>query len=166
MIKYPKSVLDVARRAVEKYKEDTQLAAKEANKNVRRLKDFEELVDLIVFKAMQDLVYDIRHATNVQTRNDAKKYGPGPTVRPGTSKVALQPTQSVLETYYIGSTVLGSLKGSELGKIATDERLRANGHIFNANLCSRLQPLVPKNKTVRECVSQRKIDAIWQASSV
>lgn len=166
MTEYPESVLRIAKAAVLKYKEDVQEAVKEANKNVRRLKNFDELVDLLVSKAMQDLVYDVRHTTNVQTRRDEGKYGPGAKVGVGSSEAVQRASQSVLDSYFIGATVLGSLLGKQLQEIEDSERMIANGHNFNAELCSRLKPLVPANKTVRECVSKRKIRTIWAASKV
>lgn len=160
MTEYPENVLRAAEKSVLKHPNDLDKAIEQCEKSVRRLKTFDSLVDFLIHKALQDLVYEKRHTMNVSMKRAASEYGGLGKVISGHSEGLARAARSVY-LYHIGGSTLGALTGDQLEQIATDEQMIADGHLFNANLCLKLQPLVKKGKTVKDCVNEKKLNAIF-----
>jgi hypothetical protein len=138
---------------------DVDSATKLAYSRWRKHPDYETHRDAMIEEFVRSVVCDQRHATNKNLRRDAGDFGGGAKVSLSTGAVNRVMEQCLLDTYVINGKRLGDILGSELPEFAKAERERASGHAVNAALCERLQPLVGKEKSVRECVKDRKA---WQ----
>lgn len=157
---FPESVLNVAKLAAQKHADDVSAAVDEAERQIRRLPEFGDLVAALVRQAVQTLVYNERHRSNVRMRAEAGEYGRPAKVNVGAS-AAVNAVIESLYLYRIAGTTLGLVRGADLAGIAASENAQANGHIFNARLCSELSALVPAEKAVQDAVSERKLRSIF-----
>jgi hypothetical protein len=158
---FPESVIVIAKDAAKKFPSNIEGAVDLAEKQIRKLPDFEEMVDQLVRNTIQDLIYDLRHRSNTKTKNDAGYY---------TAEQKVSKTSEITDTIYnsvysycIGGTVLGEILGADLPTIADNERQIAAGHDFNASLCSKLSTLVPEDKKVREALPEQKLKKIFNS---
>ena len=113
----------------------------------------------LIRKGVLQLVHDRRHCLNVTMRNANGEYG-GPakvTIGKATSRI-----MAGVYSYLIAGKTLGMVTGDELPDIAASEAARADGHQFNARLCLKLARLVKGDKTVKECVSEVKLKALFE----
>ena len=124
----------------------------------KRMKEFDEWVDELIRKGVARLVWDRRHNRNTAMRSALGAYG-------GPAKVtAGEATDRVMDDVYmymIAGKSLGAVTGDELPEIADAEKARAAGHTFNVRLCRELAKLVKADRTVRECVPNAKLRAIF-----
>ena len=160
-IKIPKSVLAVVSRATEKYSGDIRKASKVAEAAVRKLPEFDVFVNILIRKAIQTLVYEHRHRVTTAVKRQAGQYGPPAKAPVGKSKAVNDSYKSILFSIMIGGTSLGMLRGKDLPVLAEEERRSGNGHLANSLLLSRLAPLVKGDSLVKDSVSGRKVEAIW-----
>ena len=160
---FPKPVLTIVGKAAAKYGDDVEQAVAYAGKLVRRLKEYDVFAIGLVDHALRELIYDARHQTNLRIRrengNDVDRVDPKVVV--GRSPAVAEVYESVY-SYLIAGMMLGSVRGDVLEGIASSERAKANGHGFNANLAEALHPMVPADKTVREVVSEKKLQALFR----
>lgn len=157
---FPADCITIADKAITKHGDDITAAINLAETQIRKMKEFPELVDSLVRGAVQELVYQRRHVANTAARKAAGAYGQAAKVVTGASE-AVQEVARSLYGYYIAGRTLGSVLGSELEEIADSETAVAAGHSFNARLCRKLAQIVPVDKTVREAVSERKLKALF-----
>ena len=157
----PESVQKIIAAVVEKNGSDIDAAVNEAESRVRRLKDFEDLQRGLVRDALRAAIHDRRHSCNVSLRRENREYG-GPAKVSAGSSDAVNEVHRSCYGYYIGSTMLGSLLGNQLPKLAEAEEARAEGHQFNAALLRKLAPLVPEDKTVQQSVSATKLQKMFR----
>lgn len=158
----PKSVLEIVAKAADKYPSDIPKALDVADKAVRKLPEFEELVSDLVRSAIQDLIYEHRHSVTRQIKRETGKYKVKPKVVVGKSKPV---NEAALRSVYlmpIAGTVLGRVLGKDLLGIAKHEQDKANGSAVNARLCFRLDKLVPNTKYVDEVLSEKRLRTILQ----
>ena len=160
-MEFPESVLRAVERAADNHPADIQKAIDAAEKAIRRLPEFETLVADLVRSAVQEMVYDARHSSNVTMRRLAGEYG-GPAKTVSGDSAAVTRAAESLYCYRIAGTVLGSVLGEQLGDIAASELAKADGHAFNGRLCLRLKAMVPKEKQVRECVSEKRLMTVFK----
>ena len=167
---FPANVIEIVTKAITKSPEDPMKAAKLALASIKKLPEFKELVDTMLMQAVQSLVDNrrqyinrcIRHeSTNPEPEKAAGYDGPAKVVT-GLSASASKAYTSVF-LYNIGGKVIGMLFGKDLPDIAENERKAGDGHYFNANLMEALRPLVPKDKTVQQSVSEAKLRKLFQA---
>jgi hypothetical protein len=159
-MEYPENVLEVVKKAANRYPRDINKACNVAEKGVRNLPDFDNFSGVLIHNAVRELVGDFRHTMNRQIKNAAGVYGQKPKVVSGSSKSVQRAYESVYE-YRIAGTVLGDVLGEELGDILDGERARADGHLFNVRICSRLIDKVPSKKRVRDAVQERTLQKIF-----
>src|SRR4051812_23201708 len=76
------SVRKLAEAALEKHPADMLAAIQEAEKNVRALPEFEELVAALVRDAVKELVYDVRHKDNTRRDQEEGLYASEPAASP------------------------------------------------------------------------------------
>lgn len=160
-MEFPQNVLRVVEKAVEKHPTDIEAAVTQAERAVRKLDEFSELVDTLVRHAIQELVYDCRHHMNVATKNQNGEYDNPAKVTSAASSAVQRAADSVY-LFKIAGTILGDLTGKELPVVAANETAVASGHAFNAWICNKLSPLVPEDKRVRDAVSEKKLRSIFQ----
>lgn len=152
---WPDFATELAKDAVEKNGE-AQDAIKAFRERLRKHKEFPSIVDHLFDVATAELVYQIRHDINTATKKANGYYGKPATVVVGHSKEV----QSIYKRFYFDGQFLGDIAGERLGKLAEKEAAQANGHSLNAALLRRLVPLVPEGKTVRQCVSEKRLRGI------
>jgi hypothetical protein len=151
----PKTLLDIIGQAV-KDNHVPQAAVEVALREVQGHALFRAWVDDLVRTAVSELVWRERGRINVALKNQAKAYGGPARVQVGASS-EINAAYSSYYDYTIGRTVLGSLLGRDLLRVAENERANAAGHVFNAELCEALKPLVPDDRAVRAAVSERRL---------
>lgn len=156
---YPESVLKLAAEMAEKYANDINQATAEAERAVRNMPEFGELVAVLVRSAVRGLIYQARHTANVRLRQEAGGYGAAAKVNLAGSEAVGRACESWL-VYCIGGTTLGMLKGADLKATAESERSIASGHLFNARLCEALAQIVPDDKQVIEVLTEKRLAGI------
>lgn len=152
---YPESVLVAVQKATDENPDDIEAAISQAERAVRKLPDFDSLVGALISEAVRELVYRTRGVMNVQIKRDAAMYvgiAKVSSLSEGVAKVY----RSVYE-YKIASTTLGRLTGKQLPEVAESERAIAGGHLFNAELCEWLAEQVPEDKSVQQCVPEKRL---------
>ena len=160
---YPDEVLRIARDASRKYPDDIDTATNVAEREVRRLDCFADLVDQLVRSTVRALICDYRHHDNRILRKARGQYGGPAKVVSGDSKAVQQIAMTVYEHRIAGMT-LGNLLGEQLLPIANSEATRADGHKFNAILCRKLSVLVDAQERVRDVVPESKLVEIFRAA--
>lgn len=156
---YPASCLKIAATSAAKYPDSIDSAAEQAERAIRKLPEFAETVDKMVTQTIRSLIHEARHKSNIALR--AGEFG-GPAKVGLSTGAANRVIVGLLDSYVIAGRCLGSLVGSELLGLRDAESERATGLLFNAAICEALAPLVPADKTVRECVSEAKVKAIFK----
>ena len=162
-MEFPESVLEICNAAAAKFP-DVRQGVKWANREVRKLPDYDEFIDRLVFGAVEGGVYDSRHKLNTAMRFAAGGYG-GPAKVVSGGCEAVNRIAVAVYSCRIAGTMLGLLTGKQLPAIAETESAMASGYEFNAALCRRLAKVVPEDKQVRDAVSEKKLRAIFQEIS-
>lgn len=170
----PQEFYDIITACTEKWADDSRKAAKLAWRRVKKLENYQELVDQLVRDAIQQKVNDMRHTIKYEqlrvirdpANDDGRKKEPvnrdnipSPKVVVGRGKAAASVARQAYDLMFAGKT-LGNIFRHELDGIATSERNKSNGHMKNAALAEALQSMVPDNKKVRDAVSERKLRTV------
>ncbi len=159
---YPKSVLEIFEEQAAKHANNIPAAVREAERLIRKLPEYADLVGILVHNAVQEGVYSARHKTNVRIKLELGDFGQPAKVVVGTSPGCEAAAKSVYD-YNIGKTRLGLIYGRDLVAIAENEQAIGNGHFENAAICRKLQRLVPADKQVQDAVSERQLNTIFKA---
>lgn len=160
--KFPETVLDLVAKAVADHPADIEAATQAALRAIRRLPDYAELIDRLVYKSVRELVYDNRHVENVRAKRLTDFYAERGRRKVGPASPEMEEAYKSLYDYYIAGQTLGSLLGVQLAGIAASERRVAAGHEFNAALCEELDALVPDDRYVRDAVPEKRLRVIFQ----
>lgn len=159
-MQYPKEVLNIVKKCEKKHS-DIKKAYKCAESEIRALPGFSKFVDLLIQRAVQALIGDARHHTNVAMKDEAKVYGGPGKVLIGKSK-GVQKTETDLFAYRIAGTELGRLKGENLEEIAVGEEERASGYMFNSRLIRGCRKHTPDGKEIRQSMSISQMYRVWR----
>lgn len=162
---FPKSVLNAAKTAAERHPSDVPAAVRDAERCIRALPEFDELVDALITRAIRDLVEDARHTQVTQIKRAAGDYKQQPKVVVGGSKAVCEAAALSLFRMPIAGTTLGKILGGDLPEVADHEREKANGSLLNERLCRRLAKVVPAAKMVEEAVTENRLNKIFQQVS-
>jgi hypothetical protein len=154
------TVIDIIAAAEKRHPEDIEAAVDDAEKRIRKLPDFDDFVNILIREAIRSRVNDCRHGVSRAIRKEMGEYGKPATTVVGESPAVLKVMENLYK-YRIAGTVLGSVYGRDLADISENERVTGQGHLFNAYLTARLQPLVPANKRVRDVVPEKKLKVIF-----
>lgn len=160
-MEWPESVLGIAKKAAEKYPDDPQAAADDAVASWQAAGVYEDVVHKLARSMALEMVYDARHKANMRMRRENGQHAAEPKLIVGNSPDVLALYDS-LYAYHVAGRTLGMLKGADLAGIADKERRKAAGCTFNAELCARLTELVPEDKLVREAVSEKKLQQLFE----
>lgn len=157
---FPEAVLALVREAEAKNPNDIDEAVETAAKKIRKLPEFDSLVDAFVTRAVRELIHDARHNETRLIKKEAGSYDAIPKV----SSVGDAVNRAAMSVYLyrIAGRTLGDLLGSELEAIAKNENEIAEGHLFNARLMDRLRKMVPEDKRVREAVKESRLNALFK----
>lgn len=161
MNEIPSDVLEAVREEAARHGDDVPAAVAAALARVKSLPGYRRMVDSLVQGCITDLVYDARHQANVKTRRQARYYGRPHRVNVAESEEVRRVCRS-LYAYNIGGRTLGSLALPDLLQLAHAEDQAAAGHTRNADLCRRLAPLMQPGRSVRECVDEDRLAAVWR----
>ena len=161
MVLIPENVQKVVEDATARYASDIDRATREAMKRIKKLPEYPQLVEMFLEKAVQEMVYDARHIVNVRTKRQAGVYGGKGKVRVGDSSAVRRVTDSMYN-YHIAGTVLGLVIGKDLPTIAESELRIGNGHLHNSRLCYYLSRIVPKDKRVKDAVTEKKLRELFR----
>jgi hypothetical protein len=159
-MKFPEEVKNIVREANTDNPSVIDDATEQALKKVLRLKTYDDLVDMLVEHAVHDLICDDRHNINTRIKHQTGEYYQTPKTVVGNSDAVTRVEASVYH-YRIAGTSLGNVLGKDLLDIASNEDGKAEGHVFNSTLLRRLVRLVPKNKMVKNAITQKKLKAIF-----
>lgn len=159
-MEYETEVLEIIRRAAARHANDIEKAAEVAERDIRRLPNFNELVEQLVKTAILRLVHLARASANVTIRRAS---GGNPRVIVGDSEELRQiADECIYLNYCIGSQTLGMLTGAELVEVADSEEAVAEGHLFNVKLARYLKRLVPDDKRVKDVISETRMATIFR----
>lgn len=122
----------------------------------------QEWIDNLEIHAVSQMVWARRHTINTAVKRADGAFGGPAKVGITEGVVRKIATETLLETLTICGVVVGDITGKQLHEFAAAEKNRANGYMRNARFCLALQPLVAEDKTVRQCVTAKKADAIWK----
>ena len=161
-VKFPAEVLAIIKKAASRYPSDIVKATDDAENKIRALPDFDEIVHILIRAAIQEQVYEARHAVTRQIKYETGQYGGPAKVVSGESEGVKRAAISCYQ-FRIGSTILGLVLGEELLVLAAAENAIGNGHLYNAELLTKLKPLVPEGKRVQDAVSEKKLRAIMES---
>lgn len=154
---------DIAGQAAEKFPEDIDRATDQAEREFWKHPEHDEWIRRLVRDQLRSLIHGWRHIRNTQKKKSAGGYGGPAKVNKACNSVANASRDSFF-SYCIAGTTLGSMTGIELKRTAESERAMSNGHLFNATLCEELAKVVPDEKTVKESVSEKKLNIIVDRS--
>jgi len=165
----PEQVLAIVRKAIEAYPDNISNTAEIAEKDIRKLKDFPKFVDTLVREAIRERIYDMRCQMNKELRGldpNMEKNTAGPSkVVVGDSQTVRRAALSVYHFFIAGRT-LGSFFGRELLEVANNERSKSEGHDCNARLIESLVKLIPRNKRVRDAISEAKLRNLFRQCQI
>lgn len=156
---FPNEVYTIVRAAAEKFEMDISKAALKAEKQIRLLPEFPEIMDSLIKQAILDLVYSARHKMTCSIKRQTNQYGQPSKVSSAGSEAVGEASFSAY-SFCVAGTVLGAVLGEDLPSIAEQERAISSGHAYNARLLETLIPLVPKKKRVKDVISEQKLRTI------
>jgi hypothetical protein len=150
---------DCIAAAVAKHPSDMEAAIDEAARSVRAIGD--DTIDAFLWRrGLAEQVYDLRHSQNRDLRGSFMPSDPK--VIAGNSETTSRVGLALAEyDKRIAGYTLGDLLGEQLIPLAETEDAIAAGHKENATLLRMLRPMVKDGKSVRECVSVRKLRAVF-----
>lgn len=161
MADYPASVAKIVATAVTKHRDDIDRAVEVAKGRICLLPEYPELVDLLLTDAVRHLVNDKRHSLNVALNRAAGNYSRASSA-PDTSALNMAAAAATdYFNYFIAGRSLGDLAGAELPELADGEHEKGVGCFRNESILRALVPLVKGDKTVRQCVTAKKLEAIF-----
>jgi hypothetical protein len=175
----PETVNQIINRAASDNMNSIDKAVSQAYQKVRKLKDYDKFVHLLVIEAVRHRIHDVRRYTNVCIRNEVMGDGnkipnrglpgnsssepatvPMPKVVVGNNRNIQRITSSAYN-YFLAGRTLGSLKGCELPEVEDRELAMANGHNANVQLIRLLRNRVTGEKRVREVVPEKQLRKLF-----
>jgi hypothetical protein len=162
MQKYPDSLLAIAKEAATIHGQDRDKATDWAWRQWTKQRDYADFTEALAKRAVRELIADSVHETNEEIRRDAGVYGQKAKVSAASAEVNRIETVLYLDSYSIGTRILGDIEGKELPSLANSEQAKADGSAFNARLCLRLAEIVPAEKHVRDCVSEGRLRKLFR----
>lgn len=162
----PEDFHAIVRAAALKHKDDTQDATRQVFDEIKQRDDYEELAEELVFRAVASIVSDFRHALTTANKRAAGLYGGPAKVGNATGIANMVAGLCILDRHFIGTKSLGSLTGAELPLVRDNELRKADGHKLNAAICEAFMPYVAAEKTIRQCVTAKKAEAIFNSVKI
>ena len=82
---FPPNVHEIVKKAVKRYPQDTEKATDTAVARIKKLENYEALLNVFFRQAVKCLVYDQKHTTNTAIKNKAGR----PKITPKTTLTCL-----------------------------------------------------------------------------
>lgn len=155
----PESIRELVKQCVDQCPGDSERAADSAIEAVKKHPEFEAFRDAVWQFGVRRIANDYRHLMNVVARRKAGVYGQAAKVT--LSDAAVEVARRSILNYSIGGRAVGTLTGEELPALRDEEVNKARGCEFNGRFLSALIPLVKGQKMVRECVSEKKAQSLF-----
>ena len=151
MVLDDKAVVKILKKMDKKYHDDQHRAAEEALIEIRRLGNYAEIAEKLIFHGVLEMIYDVRGWDNKKRKRRMGIYPvPAPKVKVGKSEYLREANLRDPFLLNIDHRHLGDILGKELLGVAARLRSQANGTMQLAELCETLAPLVPPEKKVSE----------------
>lgn len=160
-----KEMQDVIDKCTRKWINNIDQAVSESCKRLRRLPEYNEWVESLVNNAIRGLVHEFRHGISTRIKKQNREYGQKPRTNSGSSSAVRRAAESYYD-YCIAGKSLGNMLGRELGPAARACLARSNGERFNAHLLFSLEKVVKEDKSVRDCLSNRKLGNLFKSARV
>lgn len=136
-------IKDIAHDAASRFPESPVQASAYAVGEVRKLPNFDNLIDEMVTQAVSTAVYEARHKITKRLKNDIGYYTrASERKQPASSSALNRVYRNVFNSYLIGGKTLGSITGAEIKPLIARIRSQVRGHEVNLRL---LQWLDEKN---------------------
>lgn len=163
LVQIPKEVTAIITAKVKEHPSDITAGVKAAERAIRKLPDFEEqIAPMFITHCVQELFYDARHHSTVATKKEAGKYGGPAKVIVGKSEEVRKVYRNMLDTFFIGSTVLGDVRGEDIPTLCAVEGELSNGHLKNKALLEwAASQGVKGDKRIRDVLQNKKVLAAW-----
>lgn len=162
MANYPESVSKIVSTSVAKYRDDIDKAIDQAKGRICLLPEYDELLDQLLTDAVRYLVLNKRHTLNIAVNRAAGVYSQS-TAPKDVSALNRAATEAVnYFNYFIAGRTLGDVSGVELPDLADGEHEKGVGCFRNESILRALVPLVKGDKTVRQAVKPKQLEAIFQ----
>lgn len=153
----PEHVMRLIQESVTKHGSDIAKAIDVAERRIRSLPDYGEIVDSLIHRCVQELVYTARGSLTNRLKNQLGGYDQEAKVVVGESESVNGVYRSVY-THFIGGTMLGEITGDDIDALMESETAKAKGHQFNAALLKWLQAQgVIGDKRVRDVVPESRL---------
>lgn len=160
-VQFTEEVIEIARKADRRFPSDIVKATDEAERKIRALPDFDEIVDTLVRSAVRELVYYARHVVTTRIKNETGARCTKAKVVVGKSNGVLRAAESCYN-HRIAGTILGMVYGKDLADIAASEAAVGKGHLFNSALAAKLSEIVPAESMVQDAVPETKLRKIMK----
>lgn len=158
-------VNQIISKTIRRFSDDIDAGTQAAFDAIKKLPNYLQLVDPLVFSAVRGKIWNARHNATWNAKAAAERQGfsakPSKIII-GLSRDVQAAARSFYDSWYIGGMTLGRLTGEELIPLADAERARSSGCLLNAMMLEKLRPMVADHKTVRECVPERRARAIFR----
>jgi hypothetical protein len=161
MTNAPEQLLKMVEEAVEAHPEDIEDALNVLVNQWARHPARRTWAEELETRALREMIHRYRHKVMTQLRRMHGAYGTPAKVTLSTGASARASELMILDSYSINGHVLGSILGEDLLKLAEGEDEKSAGCAFNANLCRALARKVPKNRLVRDAVSEKVVRRIF-----
>ncbi len=132
----PKEIRDAVQAAIDANPGDIDQEIADAQRRVRKLRNFRTFVDNLVSYAVKKMVWDLRHQMTRGTKAAAKQWDAAQAKkRPNDPPENLDKIfMGVFVRTKIGGHDLGDILGKDIPALVAAEKMLANGHLLNAEL--------------------------------
>ena len=160
MVDFPESMTAIINAEADRYPSDIERAVKQALTKVKKLTEYQSLINDLVAWAVRDLIHQRRHVVNRAMRKASGMYGSPEDMTAAGHEIVREVFDNLYD-YPIGGTALGELTGEDLLAEAESLKAKMSGIQWNVSLCEALIPIVPASKKVKQAVSLKKLKVIW-----
>lgn len=161
----PDEVLAVVAKANKKYS-DIQEALDQAEREVRALPVFDDLVTTLVRHAIQDLIYSDRHQVNTKIKRETGQFNATPKVKMTGAVLASYRAERSLLDLNIQGLRLGDMTGADLRDAMGREEAQGRGSLTNSRFLRRIDSRYsPKDDQVLRTVkgvTDGELRKIWK----
>jgi hypothetical protein len=161
MVNCPETLLQMVQESVDAHPDDIEDALNVLVNKWGRHPARRTWAEELETRALRELIHGYRHQTMVRLRRLHGVYGTPAKVSMSTGAANRVAEMMLLDSYSINGHVLGNILGDDLARIAEGEQEKADGCAFNANLCRALSRMVPKQKLVRDAVSEKRLRKLF-----
>lgn len=156
---FPESLTAIVKDCAAKHASDINLAVDAAVAEWREQPERGEWLEQMEVKAIRAMIGDARHTVTTQAKRDAGLFG-GPAKVGGTGAANEVATACILDSYRIDGMRLGDIEGGRIASLISEQKAKGDGYYLNAKVLAVFEPLVPKDKTIRQAVKPRKAEQL------